>query len=617
MQEEDEIIANIYKFTMKFLLGIFFSTITGLKAQTIDVTNYGVHPNSFADVTEGVQKAIEACRNQTESLISFPTGRYDFWPDKAIETHYYISNSSSEIEVPVKTQRVGLMLKNLRNVTIEGNNAVFVFHGKMITWVIDSSENIKIQNLSVNYERPGMSEMTIKKIASDSVIASIHPDSKFAIINNRLEWYGEKWVTRNYHAVLVRPEEGLLLRSDWQPFLKSKAEVIAPLTVKFTGNFSRFKADTGDVLTIRDRYRDYVCAFQNRSKNISLHNLHMFSLHGLGIVSQFSENLYYDSVFIEPEKGSGRVIASSADGMHFSGCRGQITINHCRFNGMHDDPINVHGTHLKITEIVSSTTLKLRFMHHQTYGFAAFVANDSLAFLHSQSLQTFSYGIVKSAKLISEREMLVELQQPFSSQLKAGDVLENITWTPSVTIQNSRFEGTVSRGTLVTTRRKVLIENNVYYRTGEQAILIADDASSWYESGPVTDVTIRNNQFIECGYNSFPDNYIIKIDPQAHQLIHGYFVHKNIRIENNIFKIYDYPALSAKSVNGLVFAGNTIQKSGFMKPGKKRPAILLIACNAVKIFDNNFEHQRPEVELHKMKKNNVKSDLDFKIEKDE
>lgn len=601
---------------MKFIFSILLFISTCLQAQTIDVTTFGVQPNSFADATEAVQQAIEACRNQSHSVINFPEGRYDFWPDKAIETHYYISNTSSEKEVPVKIQRVGLMLKNLKNITIEGNNSVFVFHGKMITWVIDSSENIRIQNLKINYERPGMSEMTIKEMSPTTVIASIHPDSKFAIINGQLEWYGEKWVTRNYHAVLVRPKDGLLFYSDWQPFRQSKATIIAPLTLQFTGDFSKFKANPGDVLTIRDRYRDYVGAFQNRSKNIVLHNLHMYSMHGLGIISQFSENLHYDSVFVEPEKGSGRVIASSADGMHFSGCKGQITINHCRFNGMHDDPLNVHGTHLQVSEVVSPTTLKLRFMHPQTYGFAAFIPGDSVAYVHAQSLQAFGEGVVKSAKLISEKEMLLEMRQPLSKELNVGDVLENITWTPSVTIQNSRFEGTVTRGTLITTRRKVLIENNVYYRTGMHAILIADDASGWYESGPVMDVTVRNNQFIECGYNSFPDNYIIKIDPQAHELIPAYYVHKNIRIENNAFKVYDYPVLSAKSVNGLLFAGNTIEKSDFMKVGNKRPAIHLFACTGVKISNNKFEWNYPEIELFKMNKKDIQSDMDFKIKKE-
>lgn len=594
----------------KFFIGLLLLGSLNLNAQIIEVARFGVLANSFTDATVGVKKAIEAGKGQSQTVINFPKGRYDFWPDQATETNYYITNTSSEEEVPVKKQKVGLFLKGMKNITIEGNGSVFVFHGKMISWVLDGSDGITIRNLSVNYERPGMSEMTIKEINERSVIANVHPDSKFAIINGQLEWYGEQWVTRNHHAVLVSPEKGMLVYSSWDPFMKSKAEMLGPLQVKFSGDFSKFKAKPGDVLTIRDRYRDYVAALNYRSKNIRLQNLHMNSMHGLGIVSQFSENLSYDSVYVEPEKGSGRVIASSADGMHFSGCKGQITINNCRFNGMHDDPVNVHGTHLKVTEVVSGTILKLRFMHHQSYGFEAFIPGDTVAYLHSSALQIFGQGVIKSAKLISEREMLVEMQKPFSAELKVGDALENVTWTPSVTIKNSRFEGTISRGTLITTRRKVLIENNVYYRTGMHAILIENDAEGWYESGPVTDVTIRNNQFIECGFNSAPNNYVISINPQNHKMIPNYWVHKNIRIEHNTFKVYDSPILSARSTKGLWFTDNKIELTNFLPASKTSPAISLNECTAVKIKNNSFDKGAVStVEVNNMTKADFKSDI--------
>jgi len=598
----------------RILVSLLLCGSLNLNAQTIEVAKFGVVPNSFADATEGVKKAIEAAKGQSNTVLNFPKGRYDFWPDQATETHYYISNTSSEVEVPVKDQKVGLFLKGMSNVTIEGNGSVFIFHGKMITWVLDGSSNIAIRNLSINYERPGMSEMTIKEINETSVVANIHPDSKFAILNGQLEWYGEKWITKNYHAVLVRPDQGILLYSSWDPFMKSKAEILGPLQVKFSGDFSKFKAKPGDVLTIRDRFRDYVGAFNYRSKNIRLQNVHMNSMHGLGIVSQFSENLTYDSVYVEPEKGSGRVIASSADGMHFSGCKGQITINNCRFNGMHDDPVNVHGTHLIVSEIVSPTSLKLKFKHHQTYGFEAFNAKDTVAYLHAASLQIFEQGVVKTAKMIAEREMLVEMEKPFSAELKVGDALENVTWTPSVTIKNSRFEGTISRGTLITTRRKVLIENNVYYRTGMHAILIENDAEGWFESGPVTDVTIRNNQFIECGYNSSPNNYVINVNLQNHKPAPKYYVHKNIRIENNTFKVYDYPILAARSTSGLTFVNNKIIKTNFLKAGEKRPAILLTGDTKVNIKNNDFgSEELPIVKLQDMQKADIKSDIKFSV----
>jgi polygalacturonase len=297
--------------------------------------------------------------------------------------------------------------------------------------------------------------------------------------------------------------------------------------------------------------------------------------------------------------------------MHFSGCKGQILIENCRFSGSHDDPVNIHGTHLKVTEIISPNTLKVRFMHPQTYGFEAFFKGDTVAFLHSSKLQIFGSGIVKSAKLISEREMLIELADRVTKELVISDCLENTTWTPSVTIRNCRFERTNTRGLLVTTRRKVLIENNEFINTGMHAILIADDASSWYESGPVQDVTIRNNIFENCGYNSVPRNYVIAVAPENHELVPGYMVHKNIQIENNIFKVYDYPVLTARSTENLVFSGNTIIRTNFMRPyGDTRPQFNFNGCRKIVVKNNRFEgFSELEIRAENMSKNDISGDI--------
>ena len=70
-------------YNMKFIFSILLLISTCLQAQTIDVTTFGVQPNSFADATEAVQQAIEACRNQSHSEIELPKSLrniiYNFW----------------------------------------------------------------------------------------------------------------------------------------------------------------------------------------------------------------------------------------------------------------------------------------------------------------------------------------------------------------------------------------------------------------------------------------------------------------------------------------------------------------------------------------------------------
>jgi hypothetical protein len=316
-------------------------------------------------------------------------------------------------------------------------------------------------------------------------------------------------------------------------------------------------------------------------------------MHGLGIISQYTENIRMDSVVVEPRKGSGRWIASFADGMHFSGCKGSISIEHCRFNGLHDDAVNVHGTHLSIVKMPSDHQLILRFMHPQTYGFMAFFPKDSIAFVHPSTLVILAVGQVTAATRLSDREILVTLQGPIPGAVMLGDVIENTSWTPQLAIRHCLFTGTNTRGLLVTTRRKVVIEDNEFVKLGMQAILVADDALSWYESGPVRDVLVRHNIFRDCGHNLSQEYSTIAIAPENHELT-AVPVHRNIRIDNNRFYSDRPPVLSARSVDGLSFTRNTIfYTRGSGKEGIAG-AVHLTACSRVTLGNNTLHHSVQE-----------------------
>jgi hypothetical protein len=273
--------------------------------------------------------------------------------------------------------------------------------------------------------------------------------------------------------------------------------------------------------------------------------------------------------------------------------------------------VNVHGTHLQITK-VDARKITVRFMHHQTYGFDAFFAGDSIAFVDPKTLMALGTAKLKTAKLINKREMEIEVGGTLPLFVNAGLCIENLTWTPEVIIQNSRFERTPTRGLLITTRRKVVIQNNMFYRTGMFPILIADDALSWFESGAVQDVTIRNNVFEECGYNS--GSGAIQIAPENHELLPGKMVHHNIRIINNTFKMTNQTVISARSTGGLVFTGNKIVYADSLNKRKDIVAFDLTACANVLIQKNNFDlAPMPMINMQKMTNADLKTDLKVNI----
>ncbi|WP_090332000.1 hypothetical protein [Dyadobacter koreensis] len=182
-----------------------------------------------------------------------------------------------------------------------------------------------------------------------AVDLEIHADAKYAIVNNHLIWHGEGWKTSQFHAVEFDSILKTMRYSNWEVFDKSKAAEIKPNLVHFETPIN-FQPKTGNILTVRDIIRDQVGMLILESKNIVLQDVGMHYMHGLGIVSQFTENITMRRVACVPREETKRIIASSADFMHFSGCKGQITIEDCKFSGAHDDPINTHGTNLQIVK---------------------------------------------------------------------------------------------------------------------------------------------------------------------------------------------------------------------------------------------------------------------------
>ena len=87
--------------------------------------------------------------------------------------------------------------------------------------------------------------------------------------------------------------------------------------------------------------------------------------------------------------------------------------------------------------------------------------------------------------------MIRMLEEALPEGIRTGcDAVENITWTPNVTIRNNLSEYVPTRGILCTTRGKVVIEKNVFRKHGMAAILLEDDARGWFESGLIRDMTI-------------------------------------------------------------------------------------------------------------------------------
>lgn len=551
---------------------------------TVRVSDFGAEADSYTNAVEAIRKAIDACRNKPGAVLSFEPGRYDIWPEGAVRKEIYISNTSSEVECPSKVKTIGLHLYGLEGVTIEGNGATLMMHGSITPIAVDSCVDVTLSDFSVDFERPGGSELTYAGVTPGKIIVNTHRDTRYDIKGRRLRLIGEGWSTEIPHCIKYTPSDRHFQYShDWGVLSQCDVEELSPGRLQFTVP-EDFLPEEGATLTIRDIIRREVGMLNIHSRNTRLENLNVRYMHGLGIVSQYSTDVTLMNVNCMPDPESGRILASSADFAHFSGCRGHIEITGCNFAGAQDDVINVHGTNLQVVSVNGESALTARFMHHQSYGFKAFHVGDTVAFVNPATMVREAIAVVSDVRMDSAnpREIGLSFKAPLPDGYISPGVtcVENLTWTPSLHVSGCTMTRISTRGILATTPRRIVIENNRFERIAGTAILVESDARDWFESGPVRDLTVRNNLFVDCGYNNSMNGATIALNPSNTVVGADNIVHSGVNILDNRIEISgDRPVLYAKSTGNLKFSGNTVA-------GTDKPLFILRGCSDVEISGN-------------------------------
>jgi hypothetical protein len=501
--------------------------------------------------------------------IHFAPGRYDFFPGNALKLKLNISNDNDTPESP---KAIAMMFQDTHFFRISGDKTDFYIHGKMIEVMLDHATDMKFTNVSFDYDRPTVSELRILSVNNGFAEVQIQRDSTYGLSKGKLVWLGEGWQSFGFDLCQeYDPAGGHVWRRDSPLAEVSHVDELSKgrLRLYFDHN-PGFIA--GHIFQFRDVRRDCVGVFMLRSRDIAWEHCHFYFMHGLGLVAQFSENLDFKNVDIAPRPGSGRTCAGWADLLHFSGCRGLVRIQDCHLEGMNDDAVNVHGTFLRIMNAPKPDQVLLRFMHWQSYGFEAFSPGDDIEFVSHTSLRGYQTNQVKSVMVVDEKDVLLTLESPIPDPLGAQDVVENMTWTPSVEITGCSVSVDSCRGFLLSTLRPIRIINNTFVKTTMSAILIADDANSWFESGEVRDVLIQSNRFVKCA------EPVIAITPENITDNPDEPVHRHIQILNNLFDLTGQNAISARSVDALTIRDNSFSAS--------RLPVQTVACTNL-IIDHN------------------------------
>lgn len=460
---------------------------------------------------------------------------------------YYCSNTAKKDENPNGNHNVAVFLKNKKDIIIDGNGACVIVHGKMTPLLFDRCENIIVKNLTIDYECPTMAEFTVVECKKGILDIQINNECLFDIVGNEIIWHGEKdckdeyywadsWINNKRLMKIYNPQTQLYKELKASKLSAKKIERLSDNRVRIYLKNKLLHLDSGLIIQTRNIVRDQMGSMFQRCKNLNFTNLSVKFMHGLGMVSQFCENVCYINCDFTPK--NGRTIASTADFLHFSGCRGKLVIDSCKACGAHDDYVNVHGTHLRVVDSdISKSQLTVRFCHKETWGLQAFEIGDEIEFIKWDTLIPFAKSRVCNFQRLNDTDILLSVDNIPDGIVIGKDVVENATWTPDVYIKNCYFGPTSGRGILCTTRGEVIIENNNFNKLYGPALLVEDDCNFWFESGYTTNVIFKNNNVNYCDYGfTWGNSAVIRYTPKVMKKLSTAYVHSQLTLSENNFE---------------------------------------------------------------------------------
>jgi len=517
--------------------------------------------NNDEDFTSKVFEVLHNAK-ELELTIEFKNGIYNFYPENAYEKYVKISNNDNGL------RKFIFAMEGRKNITINGNGATFIFHGSVIPFLIENSTNIKIENLNIEYDFPFDFEgvVTANNEKEKTFDLKIHEDNKYRIKDDILYFSGYDWeigLGENivYNASTKSPE---YYTSNYEHNFHEnilKAQALGDHLVRFSNLNSEKVPPVGSIYSDKGPHgenRKIVGFRVYKSKNLKLHNINVYHSGAMALIAEKTETIALNNFNVILKEGSSRVISATADATHFINCKGEISLENCRFENMLDDATNVHGTYMICDEIIDAFTVAVKFGHFQQEGFDFAEKGDTLRFINKTNLLSEGLGVVKNIKEVNENYYNITFDEKIPDFENKNIAIENITWMPSLVVKNCTVKQNRARSLLISTSKSVLVENN-YFASMMAGIRICGDANYWFESGPVSNVIVRGNTFENLGVGGHAPQAILQIDPIIGKKFRDDgFYHKHIVFEDNIIKTFDPLIIYALSVDGLIIRNNTI-----------------------------------------------------------
>ncbi len=528
---------------------------------TISAENCGEKNNS----TPLVRRAIDELRDG--GTISFEKGEYHFFEEGALEGFFVVCNNNSGVK------RVVFPLIDCKNITIEGNGSVFVFHGRAFPFIVRKSSGISLQNIVITRMTAPNTTFTVHDQTDEGFYLEVDDKTEFEVRDGEVYFKSEisEFSTLKKHISLHRicpfcvrflfvgdceyPREGLPAPSiyadaeerDGKIYLRYRKDTPA-----------KAEYDEGEdllALLVSGGTRELCVILLDSSEDILIKDVAIRRGFGMGVIAELSRNIEIDGLNVSG-KFYNEPSSTTADAMHFVNCSGRVEIHNCTVRGALDDAINVHGVYTEL-ESVSDEGIVAKLMHYDQMFFNPYEKGDELHIINPETREITSTFVVESSELLDRvvgNKILIKGKFINGPREKLEKFLIEIpAKMPDLHVHHNDFSDyprmRISGG------GDMVIENN-RIRNCCAALLAVDLSEYWFESGRIKSLIFRNNSLENC--NLMGDDFIIDIGVAGIDNERAPKLHEYIEISGNKVDKVKRLFIRAGGVKNLVVRDNIL-----------------------------------------------------------
>lgn len=553
---------------------------------------------------------------QDDTVLEFEPADYHFYKEGSHEGFFAPSNNWASVKNVIFT------LFDKKEITLEGNGARFIFHGRLSPFIIQRCNDLTMRNFSVDFAFPRVYQAKVTQ-STDEYLELFIDKARFpySVRDGKLVYHleetdlipgytylfchdadmeieGKHWPRRwnMGHLVTGFTKEELENSPQSNPFptlpMLTRAEDLGNNIVRFhhLEGSVRHPYRSGCRLVMHfESHRDNDTFFLEECKNVLFDNVSIYRGCSMGVIAQLCDDITLDRIHIGCKEGREDLISTTADSLMFVDCAGKITLKNSYIAQSLDDGLNQHGTYTQL-QILDDYTILAGLMHREQRGFNPFHPSDVLNVIDEQTLAyTGTLTVADSELCDDQKHIRISLAAPLPEAVRSGSFIENFTRMPEIEIANNTFYRTTS--ILVSTPKPIRIHDN-HFHTLCETLRLRDCPGNWMESGRIRDAVVSDNFFDHCcewvDSSDGEKLHIINIVERYKRKELKPDIHQNIRITGNRFVGKNMRIISAECTDGLEVSHNTYKGDDALTLRSMESPFSIHCCANVRISQNDL-----------------------------